>query len=267
MSSDSPTPPSLGSTPVADRWFQRRSLGDGITWITEPHAHPLIRCNVWHVRGRDRDLLVDTGLGLASLREEIADLCEHPLTAVATHVHYDHAGSLHEFEDRRIHRLEQDKMADYHEFAWIRRDDFPPFILEGLAEFGYPIEDELLIDALPTSDFDPAAYAIQSTQASALEEGDVLDLGDRHFEVLHLPGHTPGSLGLWEAASETLFSGDAIYDGPLLDDLPESDLIAYVATMKRLRELPVRVVHGGHEPSFGRERMIEIVDAYLEARG
>lgn len=97
-------------------------------------------------------------------------------------------------------------------------------------------------------------------------EGDVLDLGDRQFEVLHLPGHSPGSIGLWEAASGVFFSGDAIYDGPLLDDLPGSDIPAYVRTIKRLRELPVRVVHGGHDPSFGRERLIELADGYLKKR-
>jgi glyoxylase-like metal-dependent hydrolase (beta-lactamase superfamily II) len=255
-----------GRLPVAKRWFARKSMGDGVTWLHEPHAHPLIRCNIWHVRGRDRDLLVDTGLGLASLRDEIADLCDRPLSAVATHVHYDHAGSLHEFAERYIHRLEQAQMADYHELAWIRRDDFPKPILDALAEFGYPIEDELLIDALPDADFDAGAYAVRSADAQPLDEGDVVDLGDRSFEVLHLPGHTPGSLGLWEAATGTLFSGDAIYDGPLLDDLPESDLGAYATTMKRLRELPVTVVHGGHEPSFGRERMVEIADAWLATR-
>ncbi|MFT5928115.1 MAG: hypothetical protein ACI805_001232, partial [Candidatus Azotimanducaceae bacterium] len=37
-------------------------------------------------------------------------------------------------------------------------------------------------------------------------------------------------------------------------------------TMKRVRQLPVDVVHGGHEPSFGRERMHELVDAYLQWR-
>jgi glyoxylase-like metal-dependent hydrolase (beta-lactamase superfamily II) len=252
--------------PVASRWFTRSSLDDGVTWLTEPHAHPLLRCNIWHVRGRDRDLLVDTGLGIASLRSEIADFLDHPLVAVATHVHYDHAGSLHEFTDRRIHRLEQGKMADYREIQWLRRAEFPEPVREMLAEFGYPLESELLIDALPESGFDPARYAIRSAQAAALDEGDVVDLGDRRFEVLHLPGHTPGSLGLWEAASGTLFSGDAVYDGPLLDMLPESDLVAYAATMKRLRELPVRVVHAGHEASFGRERLIELVDAYLASR-
>jgi glyoxylase-like metal-dependent hydrolase (beta-lactamase superfamily II) len=99
-----------------------------------------------------------------------------------------------------------------------------------------------------------------------LDVGDTVDCGDRAFEVLHLPGHSPGSIGLWEAASGTLFSGDAVYDGPLLDELETSDVDQYVETMRQLRELPVRVVHGGHEPSFGRERLIEICDAYLAAR-
>jgi glyoxylase-like metal-dependent hydrolase (beta-lactamase superfamily II) len=58
-------------------------------------------------------------------------------------------------------------------------------------------------------------------------EGDEVDLGDRCFEVIHLPGHSPGSIGLWEESSGTLFSGDAIYDGPLLDELPESSIYDY----------------------------------------
>jgi len=36
--------------------------------------------------------------------------------------------------------------------------------------------------------------------------------------------------------------------------------------MKRLRDLPVRTVHAGHDPSFGRERLLELIDAYLQLR-
>ena len=54
--------------PVADPWWVVAPAGDGVTLITEPHVHPFLRCNVWHVRGRDRDLVVDTGMGLAPLR-------------------------------------------------------------------------------------------------------------------------------------------------------------------------------------------------------
>ena len=64
-----------------------------------------------------------------------------------------------------------------------------------------------------------------------------------------------------------MFSGDAIYDGPLLDELEGSDIDAYLSTMRRLRELPVTTVHAGHEPSFGRQRLVELCDAYLAARG
>lgn len=58
-----------------------------------------------------------------------------------------------------------------------------------------------------------------------------------------------------------------IYDGPLIDFLPESDRAAYIATMRRLCELRVDVVHPGHDPSFGRDRMVEIADTYLTRAG
>ena len=45
-----------------------------------------------------------------------------------------------------------------------------------------------------------------------------------------MPGHSPGSIGLWEASTGTLFSGDAVYDAQLLDDLPGSDKEVYMKT-------------------------------------
>ena len=94
----------------------------------------------------------------------------------------------------------------------------------------------------------------------------MIDLGDRAFEVLHLPGHSPGSIGLWDPWTGTLFSGDAIYDGPLLDELADSDIDQYCVTMERLRALPVTVVHAGHDPSFGRDRLRQLAAAYLQRR-
>ena len=99
-----------------------------------------------------------------------------------------------------------------------------------------------------------------------VDEGDVIDLGDKHFEVMHLPGHSPGSIGLWDPATATLFSGDAIYDGPLLDELADSNIADYCQTMERLIALPAKVVHGGHDPSFDGERLHELARAYLTRR-
>lgn len=248
---------------VADRWFVREDLGDGVTVLTEPHVHPLIRCNIFHVRGRDRDLIVDTGAGIASVRDELTDLIDRPVVAVGTHIHYDHVGGLHEFEDRVMHRIEAPRMAPYRELAGLRRADFDAADLEYLAAVGYPISDELLIDALPHEGYDVASYRIVPAPVTRqVDDGDRIDLGDRSFEVVHLPGHSPGNIGLWEAHTGVLFTGDAIYDGPLID----GNVADYLETMERLRRTPARIVHGGHDPSFGGDRLIELIDAYVASR-
>ena len=51
------------------------------------------------------------------------------------------------------------------------------------------------------------------------------------------------------------------------DELPESSIPDYVRSMDRLRDLQVRVVHGGHDDSFGPERLLELIDEYLARRG
>lgn len=235
-----------------------------LTLIYEPHVHPYLRCSIWHIRGRDRDLLIDTGLGLSPLRDEISDLVDKPLAALATHIHYDHVGCLHEFDERILHVAEAPLMSDYREFAGLKGDGMLDDYVTHGDTAGF---DEYLINAVPSRDFDIDSYAVTSAEVTrTVEEGDVIDLGDRVFEILHLPGHSSGSIGLWDQKTGTLFSGDALYDGSLLDELPDSSVPDYIATMKRLRELPVSVVHGGHEPSFGRERMIELIDAYLDWR-
>ena len=50
-------------------WYSVRRLDDDVTAISEPHIQEFYRCNIWHVRGRDRDMLVDSGMGVVSLRE------------------------------------------------------------------------------------------------------------------------------------------------------------------------------------------------------
>ena len=250
---------------VADRWFEFRRVDDDITLIWEPHVVPLIRCNIWHVRGRDRDLLIDTGLGMASLKTAARHLFEKELAAVATHAHYDHVGGFHEFENRMIHRAEAGKVAAGNA-ASLYGAGKEDALLESIRAAGYDVPPELFT-ALPDEAYDPRSYRVLPAPVTrTLEEGDVIELGDRQFEIMHLPGHSPGSIGLWEATTGILFSGDAIYDGPLLDELPGSDIPVYIATMKRLRELPVTVVHAGHDPSFGRERLRELCDAYLAKR-
>jgi len=257
----------MAALQVADRWFERIAHPDGVTQLTEPHVHPLIRCNIFHVRGRDRDLVVDTGVGVASIVDELQDLLDRPVTAVATHIHYDHVGGLHEFDDRMMHHLEAPRMSPYREFSGLTAEHFDAETLAFLASVGYEIADDALIDALPHEGYNPSEFHITPTTPNlVVDDGDAVDLGDRHFEVMHLPGHSPGNIGLWEAQTKTLFTGDAIYDGPLLDTLPDSDIGDYVATMERLRKTPASIVHGGHDPSFDGARLVELADAYIASR-
>lgn len=249
---------------AADDWFARERVSEHIWHLWEPFADPFVRCNIWFVRGRDRALLVDTGLGVVSLHEAARDLFEQPTLALATHYHFDHTGSLHEFPNRLAHRAGIPYLATPGAIGGgLRRDDFGAATLETYVTAGYDVPEELLL-AWPAPDFDPESYEVQPCAPTrVLDDGDIVDLGDRTFEVMHLPGHSPDSIGLYDAADGTLFSGDAVYDGPLLDGSSDSDVSAYVATMERLRALPVEVVHGGHEASFGRERLVELCDAYI----
>ncbi len=252
--------------PVADPWFVTERGSQGISLITEPHVHPLLRCNVWHVRGRTQDLVVDTSLGLRPLRAIVEAESTNPLLAVATHSHGDHVGGMHEFAHRAIHISEASDLDTDRPYD-LASAGYGESVLGPYRAGGYDIPD-VLIDAVPSGGMMSTKFGLRRSPATQLlEEGDVIDLGDRAFEVLHLPGHSPGCIGLWEERSGVLFSGDALYDGPLLDDLDGSDHADYCATMRRLLELPVTEVHGGHEASFGRSRLIELCSAYLQERG
>lgn len=246
---------------VADAWFDRRTCDDGITLLWEPHVHPMLRCNIWHVPGRDRDLLIDTGLGVSSLRQAARDLFLKPVCAVATHSHLDHMGGLHEFECRLCHAAEAEYFAKPNsDNRLVINDDH--WLATYMPDLGC---DRLVIDALPKPGFDPTQWALQSAPPTGLlADQEVIDLGNRHFEVLHLPGHSPGSIALYEQSTRTLFSGDVVYDADLLDSIPHANIGDYAASLERLRGLQVDVVHAGHEASFGRERLLAIIDKYLE---
>lgn len=230
-------------------WYKVRHISDGISHIYERYVGDWLRCNIWHVRGRDRDILIDSGMGLRPLKAEISQLAERPVTAISSHAHFDHIGGAYEFDQRLGHKCE----AHIHENptrdatcaidAWIRAET---------------------VTALPHEGFHIDDFQIRSAPLTGyLDEGDVVDLGDRVFTVFHLPGHSPGSIALLEQATGIMLSGDVIYDAALIDDAYHSDAAIYEESLRRLRELPVTTVHAGHGLSFGRDQMKTIIDEYL----
>ncbi|MEM1428996.1 MAG: MBL fold metallo-hydrolase [Pseudomonadota bacterium] len=232
-------------------WYSQQSMGDGVTLISEPFIKAFYRCNCWHVRGRDRDMLVDSGMGVLPLRTWVPLVTERPLSAVASHTHFDHIGGHHEFEDRIVHAAEAEILAH-------------PSNAATLAD---PYVTDEIFERLPPAPYSSTTYALHAAPATRqVGDGDVIDLGDRHFEVVHTPGHSPGGMALWEAATGVLFSGDIVYDGPLIEDTYHADAADYYRSMVRLLDLPVRVVHGGHFPSYDGERHRQIVRAWLDGK-
>ena len=220
----------------------------------------MLESNVWHVRGRDADLVVDTANGIGPLRPVMDELAEgRPVIAVATHGHFDHVGGLAEFEDRRCHEADAAETRDPFPVR-IERDAQPAGVDEMFAYYGFEVP-ELTIAAVPHEGFDARSWVAPGAEPTAfVADGDVVDLGDRRLEVLHVPGHTPGSIALWEAESGLLFSGDTVYaDARLGFD----DLDAAEASLGRLIDLPVRRVHGGHDRSFDGEELTSVLEGLL----
>ncbi|MFT4148774.1 MAG: MBL fold metallo-hydrolase [Paracoccaceae bacterium] len=233
-------------------WYRIRPMGDGVTHIDEPFIQEFYRCNVWHVRGRDRDMLVDSGMGVVSLRDWVPLVTEKSLDAVASHTHFDHIGCHHEFPCRLCHAAEADILA-------------APTPANTVSD-KYVTDD--IFDALPPQPYLSTAYAVKAAPATRiLLDGDRIDLGDRSFEVIHTPGHSPGGIALWEAATGVLISGDIVYDGPLIEGTSVQEQADYIASMRRLAALPVRIVHGGHFPSFSGERLRAMIAGWLREKG
>jgi glyoxylase-like metal-dependent hydrolase (beta-lactamase superfamily II) len=245
--------------PVVDRWFDVGDMGDGVTSITEPYVDPLLASNVWHVRGLERDLVIDTANGFGDLSAAIASLSgERTVIAVATHGHFDHVGGLAAFDDRRCHSADADDTRSPYPMR-VLRADFPEGAEEMFGTYGLPVPGSIL-SAIPAVDFDVAGWASPGAEpTSYVGDGDILDLGDRTLTVLHVPGHTPGSVALWEGENGLLFTGDTLYDSTM----DFEDAAAASSSLLRLRELPVRRVFGGHDLSFDGDRMRELIDAQL----
>jgi glyoxylase-like metal-dependent hydrolase (beta-lactamase superfamily II) len=204
------------SLPIVPDWFSVTWVTGATAFLTEPHVDGLLRANLWYLRGRERDLLVDTGNGIAPLApvvERLARGGRRPVVAVATHAHIDHIGGFHEFEHRLLHPLEQAAAAKIGGDPPLATETWSRLLKEDLEAGGFVLAP-VLVDAVPWAEFDPVAFRITPAMPTQLlQGGDVIDLGGRRLHVIELPGHTPGSIGLVDETEGALLSGDAVYPG------------------------------------------------------
>ena len=236
---------------IQQPWFKTDRIRDNLFCITEPYYTWVNRANIWLIRGRDADLLFDTGLGVSSLKQYLADTLDKPLKVVASHVHFDHSGSCHEFDDVYIHQNEHEALC---------RGDQQ--LMLSAPEIGFvPNAD---FECLPYEGFSASDYEVKACpHAQMIEHGDVIDLGNIAFEVIHLPGHSSGCIGLYNDKQKLFFSGDVVYDGTLLDDLQDSVIDDYLTTMETLINLKTDEVRPGHYHSFDRRRLQALIKRYI----
>lgn len=208
-------------------WFTINEI-DGDTYIISEYRH-WEETHCYLLNGSEHSLLIDTGLGICNICEEVKELTDKPVTAIATHIHWDHIGGHKYFPDFYAHKAETD---------W----------LNGKFPLSADTVRELVVDRCDLPDgFDITTYEMfQGTPVKLVDDGDIIDLGDRKIEVLHTPGHAPGHLCFWEKERRYLFTGDLVYKDVLFAYYPSTDPIAYLASLEKLAELPVEKVFPAH---------------------
>lgn len=252
----------MSNLPVGENWYEIYDLGDGIFKVVEPHLVGFMQANTYVVRGRDDTLLVDAGNGVMPLRPFLAAHGLEPTLVLATHAHADHIGGLYEWPLTLCHSAEAEGLRTLDPDVTLAGSDYDIFDLRTLIT-GDDILSGPIITALPYAGFTSRDYRLRAPQVQAIEDGRVIDLGDRQLEVLHLPGHSPGGVGLWDASNRILFGGDAIYDGRPYDGLHHSNVADNRRSLQRLLTLNPLAVHGGHFLSMQSERFKQVIEDYL----
>jgi hydroxyacylglutathione hydrolase len=198
-------------------------------------------CNLYLVGGSD-PILVDTGTGqhFHSILKSIANLVpiEKLRTIVLTHRHYDHVGGASALMKQLgakvfIHELDAEVVGNGDSWGTM------------------------------SSMFNQSVDAID---VAPIKAGHVFNTGDHRLKVLHTPGHSIGSICMYDETTKDLISGDTVFLGGVGRwDLPSGDFEALVRSVRLLSDLEVKSIFPGHGPCClgnGNEQIAEAL-SYL----
>ncbi|MBR2046624.1 MAG: MBL fold metallo-hydrolase, partial [Agathobacter sp.] len=155
-----------------NNWFTVERL-DETTYVISECKHRE-ETNCYLLCGKEKALLIDTGLGVSNIKEVIDKITSLPVSVVTTHVHWDHIGGHRFFDEFAVHEDERE---------WIM-DEFPlPLsvvkqnLLDGNCEFPeiFTIDTYEVFKGIPQK---------------ILHDGDEITLGNRRVKVIHTPGHS-----------------------------------------------------------------------------
>lgn len=233
-----------------DDWFAVEEVAPGVIAIGEPRFHQLN----WNylILGKRRALLFDTGPGVRNIAAAVRTLTTLPVTALPSHMHYDHTGGLSGFDN-------------------VVLPDLP--VLRACDQGGWLMPtDELYVGWWEGMTWTPVRVA------QWLPIGSRIDLGGRSLELLHTPGHSPDSVSLLDSGSDLLFAADYVYPGKLYAQLRNSDLRQYLdaaeALHPKLRDSTVILsAHGKPDaqrlhraPRLARQDVADLRDSLIRLR-
>jgi len=179
--------------------------------------------------------VIDPGAEAARITALLDRLGLYPAHIILTHGHYDHIGAVAEL------------IAEYR-----RRPGSPPQLAVHSDDAGFlgPGSVDYHRRTLEAaSGYAPAALPFDEAPPPdiSLGEGDAIG----PFTVLHVPGHTPGSIALWDKTAAVLFTGDTLFrEAYGRSDLPGGNRRTILTSLKRLLTLePATAVYPGHGPA------------------
>lgn len=225
-----------------EKWYdyaKSNEVENGVVWINEPHHNENVYCYLVH--GKTADLLIDTGMGIKPilpLLDQIRDLSKE-LLIVNTHWHFDHIGGNYEFEKVFVPNNARERSGILGGWSKQMMDEY--FFSEG---FWHNKNSRPYPSTFNLKDFSIKGYSKIKPLPSQF------DLGDRIIRVINTPGHTLGSVSLFDETHGLLFPSDSLYEGGLyVFDDKESDPDQYLTSMQEIAKLPIKTIHPGHNHS------------------
>lgn len=217
-------------------WFTIKELPGDVVAITEDKHEQVV--SSFLIKGKDRALLFDTGLGVCNIKDVASSLYEGEILVVNSHFHFDHIGNNFRFDK-----------------VYGRVDEYSKRISEeGLSnsQIRAQFQDKCFLGEKP-ADFDAEKYQVKPYNLEHIEDGQIFDLGGRKLKAIYAPGHSGDSVVLYDEENKSMFTGDYFYLGGLyafFDDPSHgvSNLDEYLQSAKRLvRECPnVKTLHPSH---------------------